>query len=244
MAALAEMSVPTLDALAETANREHQLVLQAGEAMVGHAIGAGEALLAAREEIVDGDWQPWIEENFVGCLSTAHNYMRVAIHKDAVQGLPSMRQALTSITGQAGLVKGRRPIYPAEIVEEAKALHEEGAGINEIAREFGASNDTVLKWVDPEYRERRKRAQRESAKRTREEKNRERAKREQTRLRKVAREKGGGIAEAYSLACRMEDQIGRAEREASNREAKAALAAAGAHFRNMRDEIVRALGVS
>jgi hypothetical protein len=46
MAALAEMSVPTLDALAETANREHQLVLQAGEAMVGHAIGAGEALLA------------------------------------------------------------------------------------------------------------------------------------------------------------------------------------------------------
>lgn len=245
MVALTETPpVPALRTLAETANREHGLVMQSGAAMVEHAIRAGEALLQAREEIGDGDWGQWLLDIFAGSVSTAHNYMRVAIHQDAVRELTSMRQALNQITGETGLVKGRRPVYPRELVDEVKALYAEGAGVNEIHREFDLSNDTILKWVDPEYHERRKRAQRESAKRRRDEENRARTKREQARLKRVTREKGGGIAEAYSLACRMEDELGRAFREASNPEAKTALDSATGHFHRMRDEIVRALGVS
>jgi hypothetical protein len=57
------------------------------------------------------------------------------------------------------------------------------------------------------------------------------------------RKAGAGLAEAYAMAERMQDVIGQAEREAGTREARAALREAGAHYRRMRDEIVRALGV-
>jgi hypothetical protein len=102
----------------------------------------------------------------------------------------------------------------------------------------------VLKWVDPEYRERRRRAQSASAKLRREERSKARARDERKRLARIAREKGGGIAELYSLVHRMEDELGRAGREATSPEAKGALDSATGHFHAMRDEIVRALGAS
>jgi hypothetical protein len=88
------------DGLLATANREHELVMQAGTAMVEHAIRAGEALLAARNGMGDGEWGDWLRGAFVASVATAHNYMRLAIHQDAVRGLPSMRAALTQVTGE------------------------------------------------------------------------------------------------------------------------------------------------
>jgi hypothetical protein len=65
------LDAPTasLGTLAETVNREHELVLEAGTAMVAHAIKAGEALLKAKELVGHGGWERWLVENiadFVG----------------------------------------------------------------------------------------------------------------------------------------------------------------------------------
>jgi hypothetical protein len=64
------------------------------------------------------------------------------------------------------------------------------------------------------------------------------------KVRRAARKAGGALAEAYAVAERMQDTIAQAHREATDREAREALALAGEHHRKMRDQIVRALGVS
>jgi hypothetical protein len=47
---------PELLKLAEKANREHDLVLEAGTSMVAHAVKAGEALLEAKKLVPAGEW--------------------------------------------------------------------------------------------------------------------------------------------------------------------------------------------
>lgn len=46
------------------------------------------------------------------------------------------------------------------------------------------------------------------------------------------------------MAERMQDVLGRAHSESTDPEGRRALSVAGEHYRKMRDEIVRALGVS
>jgi ParB family chromosome partitioning protein len=87
-----------LPELAETANREHGLVLQAGGSMVEHAIRAGEALTAVKAQLQHGEWLAWLAENFDGSERMAQRYMLVAANPTRVSDLPeSLRKALEAI---------------------------------------------------------------------------------------------------------------------------------------------------
>lgn len=63
-------------------------------------------------------------------------------------------------------------------------------------------------------------------------------------IKQAVRKAGGAISDLYAMAERMQDVLAYAQREATDREAREALSLAGEHHRKMRDEIVRALGVS
>lgn len=62
-------------------------------------------------------------------------------------------------------------------------------------------------------------------------------------IKRAVRKAGGAMAELYASTERMQDVLGQAHREATDSEARVALSLAGEHYRAMRDEIVRALGV-
>lgn len=63
-------------------------------------------------------------------------------------------------------------------------------------------------------------------------------------IKRAVRKHGGARAEAYAMAERMQDVLAQAQRETEDRDARRALSEAGVHYRRMRDEIVRALGVA
>lgn len=52
------------------------------------------------------------------------------------------------------------------------------------------------------------------------------------------------MAELYANCERMQDVLAQARREATSMEARRALAGAEQHYREMRDDVVRALGVN
>lgn len=253
MTALAAVErTPTLADLADTANREHEAARAAGMSMLEHAIRAGEALTAAREQCGEGNWRQWLAENFDATPFTASTYIRIAHQRDALEdaGRTSVGAALAylreqGLTGPFRAGGGYGNAHDEEVREEARRLcNEEGRDTREVARLLGVSRQSVRRWVDPTYARvaqqmtERARAERRAA---------AKKKAEQAAARKAARaarKAGGGIAKAYSLAESMQDALGRARNEATDNEARAALHRAGEHYRKMRDEIVRALGVS
>lgn len=68
--------------------------------------------------------------------------------------------------------------------------------------------------------------------------------RERTKIRRALRTASKPLADAYAMAERMQDVLGQAHREATDRQAREHLARAGQHYRAMRDEIVHALGIT
>lgn len=73
-----------------------------------------------------------------------------------------------------------------------------------------------------------------------------RAAREQAKaaeIKRAVRKAGAATAEAWAMAERFQDVIAQAQDETQDSEARAALSRAGEHYRKMRDEIVKALGV-
>lgn len=242
-AALASL---TLADLATTANREHGLVQQAEQSALMHSILAGDALLAARKVVVHGEWHNWLGENFAGSAPLASAYMRIAYYKDAV--------GLADCNGFAearAFLRGLPPVSDATpeghgdfVRDQAVSLVANGATEKEAAEMLGVSRRSVHRWTDTDYRQREVVQMREAQRERRREQAKERAAAEERRLKRIAKGAGGGIAEAYSLAERMQDALAAAEREASKPEVKAALVEAGAHYRRMRDEIVRALGAA
>lgn len=69
------------------------------QSAVGHAISAGELLIAQKAELAHGEWLPWLEANFNGSERTAQNYMRLARDPQRVADLPSVREAVAMLAG-------------------------------------------------------------------------------------------------------------------------------------------------
>lgn len=244
MTVLAVAQTPTLADLANTANCEHEAVVAAGREAIAHAIRAGEALLAAREFFPHGEWQPWLTGNFAGSIAVASAYMRIARYRDVISGCETFTQARLYLRGLPAVSNGAPPSLPDDLREQAVALIGGGASVTEAAEMLHVSRNSVKRWTDPGYahrsREASRQAERERYRRRREEREQARA----AKIKRAARKAGGSIAEAYAMAEKMQDVLGQAHAEATDREAREALGKAGQHYRKMRDEIVRALGVS
>ena len=94
--------------LAETANREHALAGRAAVSMVEHAVRAGDALLAAKQQVRHGQWLPWLDANFEGSARTAQQYMRLAGNAKRVAHLPPGEQSLTGALAAIAEPKKKR----------------------------------------------------------------------------------------------------------------------------------------
>lgn len=240
----------TLSELAEEANNEHALAIQGARTTVEHAIRAGEALIAARRLCAHGEWLPWVDHNFSATQETASCYMRLAVYREIVLDLghASVKEAQIYLRGLPPVTRKGSNVgdggHGEPLREEARALFAAGATKAEISRVLGVDSNVIKYWVDPEYAERQRQANHERSQTRRARAAEERERRLQAKSRAAARKAGGAIAEAYSMAERMQDVIGRAQREATDSSAKLHLSQAGTHYRKMRDEIVRALGVS
>jgi hypothetical protein len=224
----------SLSEFASTANREHEEVLAAGITMVEHAIAAGEALLAA--------WGRWLERHFHASDWTAKVYIKLAKHQVAVRANldhPTMTEAIGYLRGLPETSDKNR-ISPS-LKAEAVRLRRGGENESAIARQLGISRTAVRYNTDPNFRMRHINAQRKRNAQSRAAL--DRANREST-IKTRVRTLGGAYAELYSMTERMQDVLGQAHREATDSETREALSKAGQHYRKMRDEIVRGLGVA
>jgi transposase len=241
-----EPGARTLRELADEANHEHELVIEAGASMVEHAIRAGEALIRARQQCGYGEWRPWIDENLKIRYAQVSTYMRLARYQEAVRasGMETIRAARDYLMGFDGDSRCGLTNMPAWLRDEAQKLHSDGASRDDIAAQLGISRTTAYRWTDPTFLARHREKIRQAAARRREV---ERLASEQEREREIkraVRRAGAATREAYAMAERMQDVLAQAQRETEDREARRALSEAGVHYRKMRDEIVRALGVT
>lgn len=238
MAATAVASQASLSTLAETARREHGLAIRAGESMLLHAIHAGEALLEARSQVEEGGWGRWLTANFPATDRTAKQYMRIARGKDAVlANKPETLDAAERIVPALPRTLYRlRDNGPAEEAE-AREMHNGGASFQEIANHFGICYQTAQAWVIPGQRERRNLRLREERRLAREAKERKASK-------AALRRAGAAMSALYADSERMQDVLAQARREVKTTEASRCLAVAEQHYRQMRDQVVRALGAA
>jgi hypothetical protein len=72
------IGVVDLAKLADIANKCHAEVQDACGVMVRAAIRAGDALLAAKDQVPHGGWVQWVTQNFNGSLRCAQTYMQLA----------------------------------------------------------------------------------------------------------------------------------------------------------------------
>lgn len=235
---------PTLDDLAEAANREHGAVEAAAAAAVTHAIQAGEALLAAREIVGYGGWHDWLKAKFSGSVPLASAYMRIAHYQETIRDCDTFAQARAVLRGLPAVTSAAPPGHADSKRQSAISLIDDGATITEAADVLGVAFQTVKRWTDPGYAREARAKAREQERQRYQEKREEESRKRQARLTRMARQAGGAISEAYSMAERLQDVLATAETQAADAEARDALAKAGAHYRRMRDEIVRALGAS
>lgn len=85
------------------------------QSAVQHAIQAGEKLTEAKGLVGHGEWLPWLQQNFPGSERTARNYMRLAANRQRVADLPSIREAVASLTEPT-------PDDPVDVREEMRLL--------------------------------------------------------------------------------------------------------------------------
>lgn len=228
----------TLGELAEIANHENAMAIAAGHRMFDHAVNAGLALTAAKAQLPHGEWMPWVEANLEIALATASRYMRFAAYQDEI------REAMVDPTIR-GAERFLRGLPRADhCADDARLLSEAGVTQEAIAAQLGVSRTTVQCWLNPAFERRykdqarRKAHRRRMAAQTLRERERERA------IKRAVRKAGTATQEAWTMAERFQDVLAQAQRETEDREAREALSKAGEHYRKMRDEIVRALGVS
>jgi hypothetical protein len=224
----------TLDTLAETANREHELVLEAGTAMVAHAIKAGEALLKAKELVGHGGWEHWLVENIADkSLTTPRLYMRLARHRDQVlaAGPASLNVA------QKLLIGGADSRVDQDRKDDARRLRKQGRTYQQIADELGCTRDSAYRWCNPKAEERARRRHQMQSMAGRRALNRQKRER-------AVRKAGGALAEAYSLIRKTLEALEQAETETQKREQRAHISSAMHRLYNAEDEIVKAVGLS
>lgn len=226
----------TRDELAEVFNREHASTVSSAQATIMHAIRAGEALLAAKEQTPPGQWTRWLDQVFAASPETANVYMRCAHSQAAILANPDIQSISHArrFLREAGMVRvahgsqGRGVIVTEALREEARALSCEGLTIAAIANQLGYGISTVHGWLHPESiparraRLRRSKIQRAETKRAMRDSDRERS------IRKV----DGPCSEAYSLNRKLGQQLQRAITAAESVDLKNALSIAfDAHIR-------------
>lgn len=226
---------PSLDELAETIRREHDACRAAAKTTIEHAISAGEALLQVRERLTPTrQWMAWLEANFPKHRSSAYQYMRVATYRHlipadyGIAAADKLTKGLPTIDGLPG-----RPRIDDARKADAQRLRSEGKGYKEIARALDASVSTVYSWFNDGTKSQRDKRAREAL----------RKEEKQRAVKRAVAKEGGALAEAYSLAERLDDVLGQAHREAKEPAARKELARAHEFHRAMRDSIVRGLGV-
>lgn len=219
---------------AAVANRELSLFMEASSRAAQHAIAVGDALLSAREMVPRGQWEQWLADNFDGSRTMAFDCMRFARNREHIPSDAGYDDARKLVRGLAAVGGYTIPAIGEDTKQRARELRARGEGYQSIADALDVSVSTLHRWFNgPNAKERR----------VKERKLAEAAARQQ-QIRAAVRREGGAIAELYAMAERMQDLIGRAQREASGREGRAHLSLAGEYHRKMRDEIVRALGVA
>ncbi len=236
----------TLPELAEEANLEYRRFVDAGQTMLEAAVHAGRALLAIRDRIADGDWLEWVAEHFDGSATTARRCMRFAHHAQTLE-----QEAVTGVFEADVRLQGLS--YPfsradrynsSETRDEARALADTGLSARTIATMLGVTHKSVRRWCDPDYDQReRERASRYTV-RVAAEKRAAKAAEKQKALERAVKKAGAARAEAYAAAERFQDVIAKAQREAVGRDEREHWSEATSHYHKMRDEIVRAFGVS
>jgi transposase len=228
----------------------HQAVLRAGVDLITAAAQAGEALLELKQRTAAGTWRQWIEDNLPFSYATAHLYMRCYKHQSVIRSqgwtrMTEIKDGLGALVAPEHENKGRNGRARPEWMKDlARDMYGEGATYTAIARELNVHMQTVKCWVDPAFQaESRRKVAAINKRRIRA----ERLLREQERdraIRQAVKKAGAAVQEAWAMAERMQDVLAQAQRETTDREAREALSKAGVHYRKMRDEIVKALGVT
>jgi transcriptional regulator with XRE-family HTH domain len=236
-------AAPTLDELAEIITAGQARIQQAVVGLLRDAFVVGDALLAVKEQL-RGSFKGWLEGTVGMSRSTAYLYLRLAYYKDEICAeleTPSIEQAAVFVRGLPDIA-GRGSGHVAERARaQGRRLLALGLPQQEVAGIVGVSPGTVWRWANPEAaREQDKRNQQRQSERRK----REREERRAADIRRALRKVGAAEQELYAMSERMQDVMGKAHGEATGREKREHYALAGAHYRKMRDEIVRALGVS
>lgn len=220
-----------LTALADEANREHALAIQAGESMVMHAIKSGEALIAAKQQIGHGGWYTWLEKNFTDRnVNTPQLYMRLARNKELIY-----RRNATGIKEAARLIKGapNTRVDPA-LRQQAKDLKRKGHTNAEIADALGMAEQTIYRWLNPEkearYRRRRAQLSMEGRRAA-----------QQRERQKAVQARGGPVSEAYALVRRALRALDEAVDTEENKDCRRAISTAINRLHIAEDEIVKAV---
>lgn len=233
------MTVEILDALAKRVNAEHGLAVDAATASVVHAIRAGEALIEARSRVVPGGWHKWMAENVAASEKVCKQYMRIARHKDAVEGFDSITAAASFITATiTGPAREARNQEGEARRAHARELRESGMSFKEIADLYGVAERTARWWLAPVAK--RKEVNRRNARYYQEAMRALKAKRRES----LVRSKGGDVAKAYSQVRLLAQTLAAAAASEGNAEAKVALGSALRKLYGVEEQICRAAGVT
>jgi hypothetical protein len=142
-------SVGDLASLSVAANREHAEVARAMGEVVQHGIRAGQALLAAKEQIPRGQFWAWVAENFDASDWTAKLYIRFAVYRAELEA-----EGITNYAEAKALVKhlaaGERISHEEDLArrKEARRLHGLGSSYGAIARELDVDATLVRRWIE------------------------------------------------------------------------------------------------
>lgn len=238
-----------LPALAAVANEEHRAVENAVSVVmagvtegVAHAIRAGEALLAARALVPDGQWEAWVSENIDYAVDTVKKYSRLAAYRSEVEqwmaegGQGGILDAWRALRGLPAVASspGEREAWQRQ---EAIDRHGEGESIEAIAKSLGTSWGVVKTWVDPAYRAERQKAKTEQRRRR---KAAAKALAQQERDQEI-KKIGGNVADAYASVRKATASLDRAMREAVDADEREMVRLALSSAYKCEDQIVQSL---
>lgn len=232
----------SLSELADIIEDEHRACTQALNTALMHAIKAGEALDQAHQIVPRGDWMAWVE-NLEISRTTCNLYVRLYVYRDRLHPGMGIREARHHLAGlpQTYPYGGNPGASELALQQAAELVTEHGFTLREAALDVGVSQTTVWRFLNPEKAreiERRKAARETERARLRKTVDRDQA------IKRAVRKAGAAMTEMYAMAERMQDVLAQAQRETEDQDAKRALSEAGVHYRKMRDDIVRALGVA
>jgi hypothetical protein len=138
----------SLSDLAAEITREHDLFELHATAALRHAIQAGAALLAAREQVPRGEWERWVDENCPTVASMARPYMRVASYRDALPpGVDTLAAGLKSLRGLPAFDGSGPSVHPPEVRSKALELTAQGLSRRVVASTLGIDKKCVERWA-------------------------------------------------------------------------------------------------